>query len=260
MKKSVVLPVQDEHDLCPFEPGQLDKDLKLISELGYNGVELGITDPTSVSVKEISEKLKNNGLELSALTTGQAYGVEGISITERDPGKREMAKERLKRHIDFATNFDSAPVIIGSLRGDGKSNPPRRWLTQNLSDIARYGESQDVNIVFEPLNRYESSLVNTVKEALDIIEEIDSPKLGILFDTFHANIEEISIAKSIEVVSEELMYVHLADSNRWAPGYGHIDFQKVFSTLEDVGFDGFCSLESLPKPDRDRCLRAPFEV
>ncbi|MCF7890289.1 sugar phosphate isomerase/epimerase [Candidatus Bipolaricaulota bacterium] len=260
MKKSVVLPVQDEHGLCPFEPGQLDKDLKLISEFGYDGVELGITDPNSVSVRKITEKLRDNELKLSALTTGQAYGVEGISITERDPGKRKMARDRLKSHIDFAADFEDVPVIIGSLRGDGKSNPPRRWLTQNLSDIAQYAESQKVNIAFEPLNRYESSLVNTVKEALDVIEEVGSPRMGVLFDTFHANIEESSIAESIEVASKKLIYVHLADSNRWAPGYGHIDFSKVFSTLDNAGYEGFCSLESLPRPDKEVCLEAPFEI
>ncbi|MFB6290289.1 MAG: TIM barrel protein [Candidatus Bipolaricaulia bacterium] len=260
MKKSVVVPVQDEHGLCPFEPGQLDDNLELISELGYDGVELGITDPTSVSVDGITEKLEENGLKLSALTTGQAYGIEGISITERDPNKRKMARDRLKSHVEFASNFDDAVVIVGSLRGDGKSQPPGRWLTENLRDIARYAEKKQVGIVFEPLNRYESSLINTVKEAIELIEEVGSTRLGVLFDTFHANIEESSLSESIEVASEKLRYVHLADSNRWAPGYGHINFEEVFSTLEKVEYDGFCSLESLPKPDREKCLTALVNI
>lgn len=260
MKKSVVLPIQDEHGLCPFDPGHLDNDLERISELEYEGVELGITDPKTVSVDEITEKLDDNQLELSALTTGQAYGIEGISLTEKDPGKRKMARERLKAHIDFAYNFDHTPVIIGSLRGDGKDEPPFRWLKDNLAKVASYAEEQGVKLAFEPLNRYESSLVNNVEEALEVIEAVNSPELGVLFDTFHANIEEASIAESIELVAEKLVYVHLADSNRWAPGYGHIDFDALLSTLERVGYDGFCSLESLPKPDRESCLRALLEI
>jgi len=260
MKKSVVLPLQDEHGLCPFEPGSLDEDLKTISECGYDGVELGITDPDTVSVNAVKEKLKHEALELSALTTGQAYGIEGISITERDPGKREMAKVRIKSHIDFASNFEATPVIIGSLRGVGDSPQATRWLVENLSEVAEYAETMDVEIAFEPLNRYESQIVNSVETALEIVEEVGSPKVGLLFDTFHANIEEPNISESIRKGAEQIIYVHLADSNRWAPGYGHLDFPAVFSVLKEVGYEGFCSLESLPKPNKKECLNAPFEI
>lgn len=260
MKKSVVLPVQDEHGLCPFEPGQLDDDLKTISEYGYDGVELGITDPTAVSVEKIKEKLNENDLSLSALTTGQAYGIEGISITERDPGKRMMALKRIRAHIDFASSFAAVPVIIGSLRGKGDSPQADRWLVENLSELAEYAESQGVDLALEPLNRYESTIVNTVSDGLEVIETVGSTRLELLFDTFHANIEEPALTESIREVSEELIYIHLADSNRWAPGYGHIDFAEVLSALKEIGYKGFFSLESLPKPDREKSLRAPFQI
>lgn len=260
MKKSVVLPLQDKHGLCPFSPGQFEEDLKTISEFGYDGVELGITDPEVVSVSSVAESLRDKGLELSALTTGQAYGVEGISITESDPGKRNMARERLKSHIDFASNFDDTPVILGSLRGEGGHEPASRWLIENLAKLSDYAEEKGVDIAFEPLNRYESSLVNTVEEGLEVIEEVRSSRLGLLFDTFHANIEEPSLTKSIKKTSKKIIYVHLADSNRWAPGYGHIDFANVISSLGDIGYNGFCSLESLPKPDKKSSLKAPFKI
>lgn len=260
MKFSVVLPVQDKHGLSPFSPGNFEEDLGTISEYGYHGVELGITDPKSVSVNRVKELLSENGLELSALTTGQAYGVEGISITETDPGKRSAARERLMDHIDFASRFEDVPVIIGSLRGKGEEGPAQRWLVENLSKLAQYAEENEVNLVLEPLNRYESSIVNSVKEGLEVIDEVDSSRLRLLFDTFHANIEEASILESIERGSDRIIYVHLADSNRWAPGFGHLDFQGIRRTLDELDYSGFCSVESLPKPDRKQCLESPFDM
>lgn len=260
MKKSAIIPIQDEHGLSPFRPGSLDKNLELISEYGYEGVELGITDPGSVSVEEVSQKLTFYDLELSAITTGQAYGLEGISLTERDPTKREIANDRLKGHIDFASNFRGTVVILGSLRGRGESKQALRWLKEKLNELVSYAESKSVDLAFEPLNRYESSIINNVEEGLNLVEEIGSPRLGLLLDTFHANIEEAILEESIKEASKNLFYVHLADSNRWAPGYGHINFVKIFSALAEIEYEGFCSLESLPKPDKSRCLQAMFRL
>ncbi len=79
--------------------------------------------------------------------------------------------------------------------------------------------------------------------------------IGILFDTFHANIEEISIGESIQRADDRLFHVHIADSNRWAPGYGHLDFSQISKVLSGIDYQGFGSLESLPKPNPKICLQ-----
>ena len=103
----------------------------------------------------------------------------------------------------------------------------------------------------EPVNRYETSLVNTVAQGLELIEQVDESNLGLLFDTFHANIEEPSIERSLIEAGTRLFHVHVADSNRWHPGAGHLDFATFFGALSNTGYTGFVSGEFMPLPDPD---------
>jgi len=255
MRPSVVLPLQDPSPLSPFEPEEFKgKTLDRLKSFGYEGVELGITDPSGLNPQKIREKLESHGLSLSAITTGQAYGVEGISFTEPEAKKRRRAIGRIEDQIDFAAHFPETIVILGSIRGEGKEKEAPLWLSEGLKEVAQKAEGEEVKLAFEPINRYETKIVNTVEEALQITEGIDCESLGILFDTFHANIEEPSITASIEKAKGEILYVHVADSNRWPPGYGHLDFDRIANALRNVGYQGFLSLESLPQPDRGTCL------
>ncbi|HID87813.1 MAG TPA: sugar phosphate isomerase/epimerase, partial [Anaerolineae bacterium] len=102
-------------------------------------------------------------------------------------------------------------------------------------------------------------IVNTVAEALELLEEVGAENLGILFDTFHANIEEPSIEGSIRTAGDRLLHVHVADSNRWYPGAGHVDFARIVGTLREVGYDGHLSAEILPLPDPHTCAQRTME-
>jgi sugar phosphate isomerase/epimerase len=106
-----------------------------------------------------------------------------------------------------------------------------------------------VGIAFEPLNRYETSLLNTVEEGLSFIEKINSKSLGMLLDTFHMNIEKPSIEKSMCLAGDRIFHFHYADSNRNYPGHGHLDFKSVMRTLVDIGYQGFVSGEHRAYPD-----------
>ncbi|MFQ6672056.1 MAG: TIM barrel protein, partial [Candidatus Tectimicrobiota bacterium] len=128
-----------------------------------------------------------------------------------------------------------------------------------LRECAALAEEEGVRLVLEPLNRYETNLVNTVAEALQLIKEVGSEAMGLLFDTFHANIEEPSIEGSIRAAGSRLLHVHVADSNRWHPGAGHIDFAQIVATLREVGYDGYLSAEILPLPDPHTCARKTIE-
>jgi sugar phosphate isomerase/epimerase len=97
------------------------------------------------------------------------------------------------------------------------------------------------------MNRYETNLINTVEQALDFLRDFRTSKL--LVDTFHANIEEVSIGRALLEAGEKLHHLHLADSNRLAPGRGHLNFQEIFSALRTLKFGGFVSAEIVPWPD-----------
>jgi len=114
--------------------------------------------------------------------------------------------------------------------------------------VPAYAAQRGVELVLEPINRYETNFLNTVAETLAFLDEVAAPNVGLLFDTFHANIEEPSLAGSLRAAGQHLKHVHTADSNRWAPGSGHLDFAAVVATLRQSGYDGWLSAEILPLP------------
>ncbi len=247
----IIVPVQDATPFSPFAPAKWREALGEVKAAGYDGVELAITDPTKLAVSEIEEALARGGLRFLSITTGQAAAKEGLSLSSPDAGVRRRAIARIQAHMRLAHEF-GAVVIIGSLRGtDGSVE----LLVESLRECAE--EDSEVKLALEPLNRYESRLVNTVGEALAVIDRVGADNLGILFDTFHANIEEVSIGAAIRAAADRLFHVHLADSNRFVPGYGHLDFTEVWDSLAGVGYRSALVLEPFPKPDPEALLSAP---
>jgi len=257
MKSSIIVPVQDLTSFSPFFPEDgLEANLARASEAGYDGVELAITDPDCIDIVEVKHLLKRYKLSMPAITTGQAYVLEGLSLTASNEKVRRRAIQRIKEHVKLARELN-AMVIIGLIRGERGDEEARKLLIEALAICASFDD--EVKLVLEPLNRYESSLINTVDEALALIGQVKARNVGILFDTFHANIEEVSIEKSIQKANGHLLHVHIADSNRWTPGYGHLNFKEVSRALSRIGYQGFCSLESLPKPAPESCLQEAAE-
>ena len=111
----------------------------------------------------------------------------------------------------------------------------------------------------EPINRYEVNIFNCLKDIADFLlkyeSRIDPKRIGILADTFHMNIEEPVIEDSLKRYSRLIRHIHFADSNRWPPGYGHIDFKSIMKTLKSTGYNGYISFEMLPMPDPETAAR-----
>ena len=250
----MIVPLQDPTPFSPFVPVDWRQALRRIKTAGYDGVELAITDPTDIDPVSAKEALDTEGLRLLSITTGQAAGLEGLSLTSRDERIRRRTIERIEAHMDFAERF-GAVVIVGSLRGaDGDVT----LLVETLRECARHAPT--VRIALEPLNRYESRLANTVADGLDVIVKVGAENIGILADTFHANIEEVNIGESFRVAGDRLFHVHLADSNRWIPGYGHLDFKQVWDALGAIDYQHALVLEPLPLPSAEALINAPARL
>jgi sugar phosphate isomerase/epimerase len=112
----------------------------------------------------------------------------------------------------------------------------------------------DVHLLVEPINRYETNFINTAQDGIELIEAIGHPCVKLLLDTFHMNIEEIDPCITIRKAAKHLGYVHFADSNRQAPGRGHINFQAIADVLAEIGYRGFINAEILPIPDDEQAL------
>lgn len=252
MKLSVVLSTQAAQFQAATFKGDLETNLTRIAALGYDGVELAIRDPKLVNLDELAGITRKYNLSVPAIGTGQAWGEEGLSFTDPDPAIRCKAIERIKSHVPVAARFN-AVIIIGLIRGLVKpgvdQSQAEAWLCEALQECSQAASPSGVRLALEPINRYETTLVNNVNQGMDLIGKVGAPNFGLLLDTFHMNIEEASIEESIRRCGTRIFHFHVADSNRWYPGAGHIDFPSVLKALQTTGYDGWVSGEFLPKPD-----------
>jgi len=252
MRFSIVLSTQPASFSALAYKGKLQENIKKIKDLGFDGVELAVRDPALLDLVELRKILSTNQLPVPAIGTGQAYGEEGLSFTSGDPSVRAQAISRIKNQMHLAKLLQ-AHVIIGLIRGSSSEagNPHRseKWLIEALQECA--AEDEDVKLVIEPINRYETDLINLVSEGVHLIEKLQKNNVGLLLDTFHMNIEEPSIKESIRLSQPYLYHFHVADSNRWYPGAGHIDFRDILEFLDKIGYTAFISAEILPRPDPD---------
>jgi sugar phosphate isomerase/epimerase len=252
MRFSIVVSTQPASFSAVAYKERLPESLATIKRLGYDGVELAVRDPELINPEELERVLGQFGLPVSALGTGQAYGEEGLSLTHPDEQVRCRAIARLKSHISLASRL-KAIVIIGLIRGkrvEGVAcDQAETWLQQALEECA--AADRTVKLALEPINRYETNLLNSVDESLRFLRRVGAENVGLLLDTFHMNIEEPSLLSSIESAADRLLHVHVADSNRWYPGAGHIDFGGVLTRLDRLGYQGYSSAEILPLPDSD---------
>lgn len=252
MKLSIVLSVQPStFEAAPFR-GDLEKDLADIAALGYDGVELAIRDPSRVDHERLLAMVERCGLGVPAIGTGQASSQERLSLIHPKAAVRRAAIERVKAHIPLARRT-GALIVIGLICGRMTQRQSRdkaeALLVDALAECARTAVEHSVRLVLEPLNRYETSLVNTVDQALELLERLPADSVGLLIDTFHMNIEEPSIEASIRRAASRILHVHVADSNRHAPGDGHLDFPSIVACLREVGYQGYLSGEFMAVPD-----------
>lgn len=258
MKLSIVLSTQPAQFQAATFKGDLETNLAQIASLGYDGVELAIRDPKSIDLKMLDGLVRMHGLKVPAIGTGQAWGEEGLSLTDPDPEVRFAAIERIKSHIPVAAHF-GAVIIIGLIRGIVKPGVDHAqsmdWLVTALRECSAAARPHGVRLALEPINRYETTLINNAAEGLDLIERVGADNFGLLLDTFHMNIEEADIETSIRACDERIFHFHVADSNRWYPGAGHLDFASILEALFTTGYKGWVSGEFLPEPDVNTAAR-----
>jgi sugar phosphate isomerase/epimerase len=254
MKLAIVLSTHVAEFQAVAFKGDFEANVAHIAAYGYDGVELAIRDPRLVDADRLESVIAKHGLEVPAIGTGQAWGEEGLSFTNDDKAVRRAAIERVKSHVPLAQRF-GASIILGLIRGitpAGQSHEQSMgYLVDALQECSAVAASEGVRFALEPLNRYETDLIHTVAEGLDLIQRVGAENFGLLLDTFHMNIEEPSIRDSIRACGKRIFHFHVADSNRWHPGAGHLDFGSILATLSETGYQGYVSGEFMPVPDAD---------
>lgn len=243
-------------------PGNLAGACRFLSETGYDGVEISLRDPSDpYELSSIEKALRHTNLDVVSIATGQSYIEDGFFLFSGDDVLRRRCIERLKGHIDLARHYDAA-VIVGGIRGKiTRMEFLSDYLTHGeraFDEVCEHAGKQDVTILLEPVNRYETNIINTVADAQSLIDRGGyTDVVRILPDTFHMNIEEVDIKQTLEVHQTYIGALHCADSNRYAPGMGHTDFKSIISTinLESLLYLG---VEVLPWPDSEKAAETAY--
>lgn len=237
---------------------------QLLKPLNYAGIELSLLEPEKIDVGRILEVCDSYGMKIPALGTGSTYLRFGYSFGDIQETIREKAIERIERYIEFARETQSK-VIIGLIRGRYKfdSNPSKEKLNiiSSLKECCWIAENNNVELVFEPINRFEIDSYNTISESVELVEEISSDFLKLLIDSFHTYLEEDPgfIWDDLNEIVHYVGHLHLADTTRRAPGSGHFDFKTFLNIFKNAGYNDFVSIETIMNPSFEEVAQESSE-
>ncbi len=246
-----------DRDLSPDMPFPLrgrsyGECAEMAEKLGFDGIELQIQDPAVYRGSELRKILDDHGIAVSAVTTGLAYTLEGLSMTHPDRGMRKATVERLKRQLDLARELDSQ-ILIGYLRGRKQPGQTEQEfegiLTESLGEVVEYGASIQAPTVFEQINRRDGDVFNTTERTMEFLEKFHSPWLLYNGDTYHMATEDPDVPAAIRRSLPKLKLFHVSDHGRLLPDDRHFNFREAAEALKAAGYSQWVSIECKPLPD-----------
>jgi D-psicose/D-tagatose/L-ribulose 3-epimerase len=220
--------------------------LPRIKEHGFDGVEVPMLDPVAFPAADIRNALAANDLECTVCSIIPG----GRSLISDDAEVRRRTQQHLRDAIQ-ATAEVGAHVIdgplyspVGDLSGRRRTPDEWRWAIEGYQSVTPTLDGCGVTLAIEPLNRFETYFLNTAADVAALCDEVGHPRVGVAFDTFHANIEEKSIAGACRRLGGHLKHVQISENDRGTPGSGHIDWASLLSALRDLEYDGWLTIES----------------
>jgi sugar phosphate isomerase/epimerase len=237
--------------------GDLTAACKTAAELGFDAIELFPPSAIEVNTAHLRQLLDGYGLKLAAVGTGAGWLKHRLTLASNNPSTRERAVTFVGEIIDLAGGF-SAPAIIGSMQGRFGDTAAGQYrdhesavaaLRDALSILAERAARHGQPLLYEPLNRYETNLANTIAAGLAILNAQGCESVKLLADLFHMNIEERDIGSALREAGVRLAHLHFVDSNRRPAGSGHLDYGPISAALLEIQYSGYASAEALPWPD-----------
>jgi sugar phosphate isomerase/epimerase len=241
----------------------LETSIAKAAQLGFDGVELFTPSADAVDPLKLQSLLEQAGISLAAVGTGAGKVIRGLTLTDPDRDIRKQAVSYIREMISFGARF-GAPAIIGSMQGNVVAGVEREkafeWLWEGLTVLGKHAANEGVQLIYEPLNRYETNLLNTLEDAATFTGSLQTRNVALLADLFHMNIEEKSLPESIRRFGSSIGHVHFADSNRRPMGMGHTSVPAIAAALMEAGYDGYLSAEAFPWPNPDEAARQTIEA
>ena len=232
--------------------GGIYDNIRAAAELGYQGLEVHIREDVPLEYEKINQTAAEQGVKIAAIVTGRLNTQGQVNLIDDRPYIARAALEGMRAYITMAARLKTG-LIIGWIKGripDGaESGAYLARLAGNLGRVSREAAEQGVRVFAEVINRYEVNIFTTAKETVDFLEQWEIPNCYVHLDTFHMNIEETDPLEALRFCGKRLGYFHVADNTRLYPGSGALDFKRYFSVLDEIGYEGFVSVECLPVPD-----------
>ena len=225
---------------------QVQEVLPHVKAGGFDGVEVPIFRPGEFPASQIRKDTGSNGLECTVCSVI----LGGMSLIDSDADVRKRTQAHLREAIAAVAEAGSKLLVgplyspVGFLPGRRRNDDEWKWAVEGYQSLTGTLEAHGVTLAIEPLNRFETFFLNTAADAARLCDEVGHPNVGVLFDTFHANIEEKQIAAGYRTVAPHLKHVHTCENDRGTPGSGHVEWDPVLEALRDAEYDGWLTIES----------------
>lgn len=232
-------------------PFSSEKDLDLVEKVkgfGFDLLEVAVEDPSVIELPPLKAALEQH--ELGVITCG-AFG-PGRNLSSLDPSERDAAKEYLRWMVEAAEYLESPLVIgpmysaVGKARLESEEDRRREWryAVNGLKEMAALAADHGIKLAFEPLNRFETDMVNVAAQGLELIEAVGADNLGLHLDTFHMHLEEKDSAAAIQKAGDRLFHLHACENDRGVPGSGQVQWRPIFEALAAIDYSGDVVIES----------------
>jgi D-psicose/D-tagatose/L-ribulose 3-epimerase len=217
-----------------------------LKKTGFDGVELPLFAGDAAHYKTIRKELDNQGLGCTTVVCA----MPDANPVSTDPKVRQAGLDRLKWAIDMTATLRGEIMAgpyhsaLGQFSGQGPTEDEKRWVADVLRAAAEEAQKAKVMLAIEYLNRFECYFLTTAADAKALVQRVNHPHFRMMYDTFHANIEEKQIGPTIASIAGSFIHVHISENDRGTPGTGHVPWDETFRALKQVGYDGWMVIEA----------------
>jgi D-psicose/D-tagatose/L-ribulose 3-epimerase len=226
-----------------------------IKKMGFDVVEIPVEDPEIIDAPKVKEALDRNGLE--AVVCG-AFG-PGRDLTHEDAAVHQQCFDYLDDLMEFCTEWDTGFIAgpmysaVGKARMVSPEQRKKEWerAVTNLRKVSQKASDKGLELAIEPLNRFESDLINTTEDAVRLVNDIDHPAAKVMVDGFHMSLEEKNLEEAITLAGDHLIHVQVSENYRGTPGTGQTDWNSFQKGLQAVDYDGIVTIESFTSDNQE---------
>ncbi len=231
----------------PFSDSDTDA-FRRTAGFGYDVIEVCVENPALLTADALNAAARANGLVIGICG---AFGPDR-DLSHEDPSRRAAGIAYVKACVDLAAAVGSPHVAGPMYSATGKTRmlapdsraQQRAWAADSIREVADYADERGIRLAIEPLNRFETDLVNTIEQGLELCALTGRENVGLLIDTFHMNIEEKNIGDAVRLAGEKVFHVQVSENDRGTPGSGHVPWSEFFAALDDISYGGQIVVES----------------